>query len=213
MALISSSALKLPWIVKLASDPRGWRHLLPPAFTCSERKMRPFLRPARYVAARFEEAVVIVCMIGISILTFVAVLARYVFRITVAGADEIATVMFIWAAIFGAAAGFKYNQHGSVPILANRLSPKSRRCMDLVVLAVIATFFFVIAYNTWIFVGQSFQFGQTSPATGLPAWIPNAGLALGLTLCGVRCVEAIARDLWGYARYPGLPNHEVVEDS
>lgn len=149
-----------------------------------------------------EEIIVTVCMLGVAVLTFAAVLARYVFRAPIAGAEELATFMFLWAALFGAAAAFKYNQHGSMPLLVERLPAALRRIADLLVLLVTALFFAFLAYHAWFFLAQSFRVGQTSTATGMPSWVVNAGIFVALALCGVRTAIAIIRDLLGMPRFP-----------
>lgn len=164
--------------------------------------MRSVLRPFLYALNHVEEIIVIICMIGITILTFFSVLTRYVFNFSITGADELATYMFLWAALFGAAAGFRYDKHGSVPIFANLLPQGARRVADLAVLLVISAFFLFLAWYTWLFVLQSVRMGQTSPATGIPVWIVNAGILVALALCSVRCFVAIIRDLRGLRRYP-----------
>lgn len=159
-----------------------------------------------FLLSHLEEVVVVICMFGVAVLTFAAVLTRYVFNFPIAGADEVATYLFLWAALFGAAAGFKYNQHGSVPLIANLLGARSRRVADLAVLAVMAGFFFFLSFYTWRFLAQSYRIGQTSPATGIPVWIVNAGIFVALTLCGLRCLIAFVRDCRGHSRYDAVPH-------
>lgn len=171
--------------------------------------MKRVVRSLLYVFDHLEEGITLICMTGIAILTFVAVVTRYVFSIPIAGAEEVASFMFTWAALFGAAAAFKYNQHGSVPILANRLSPEARRVLDLIVLAVMAGFFAFLTFYSWRFVAQSFRVGQTSPATGIPGWIINAGILVAIFLCGVRCIIALVRDLLGMERYQSMPGGRI----
>src|SRR5690554_4879494 len=173
--------------------------------------MKHVVRSLLYVFDHLEEGITLICMTGITILTFVAVVTRFVFSIPIAGAEELASFMFTWAALFGAAAAFKYNQHGSVPLLANRLGPKSRRVLDLLVLFVMTIFFMFLAFYTWHFVAQSYRVGQTSPATGIPGWTVNAGIFLALFLCGVRCAIALTRDLMGMERYQLAPKNMVKE--
>ncbi len=173
--------------------------------------MRRIGRHALFLVDHIEEAIVVVCMFGIVVLTFAAVLARYVFQVPIAGADEVATFMFLWAALFGASAGFKYNQHGGVPLIADMLPERARRSADLAVLIVMAIFFLFLGYFTWQFLAQSFRVGQTSPATGIPSWVVNAGIFGALTLCGVRCVVAVIRDLAGLRRYADPPKSAATE--
>lgn len=167
--------------------------------------MKTIFRAVLFVLNHIEETVVVLCMIGITVLTFLAVLTRYVLNFSIAGADEVAAFMFLWAALFGAAAAFKYNQHGSVPLLADRLPPGARRVADLAVLLAMAAFFFFLTWYTWLFVSQSYRIGQISPATGIKVWIVNAGILVALGLCGLRCLVAALRDLVGLGRYPDMP--------
>ncbi len=167
--------------------------------------MKHITRPVAYAFSHIEEAIVIVCMIGISILTFLAVLTRYVFSFSIIGADELATFMFLWASLFGAAAAFKYNQHGSMPLFVNLLPQRARRFADLAVLLVMAGFFLFLTWYAWLFVLQSYRVGQTSPATGIPVWIVNAGIFVALGLCSLRCLVAMLRGLAGGLRYPDMP--------
>lgn len=171
-----------------------------------ERLKKYFL----FTVDHLEEIIVVVCMFGIVILTFTAVIARYVFRIPIAGADEVATFMFLWAALFGASAAFKYNKHGGVPLLADTLSPAHRRIADLLVLLVTAAFFAFLAYYCWVFLAQSFRVGQTSPATGIPVWVINAGIFASLSMCGIRCLVAVFRDLAGLPRYQDVPSSDAL---
>ena len=168
--------------------------------------MNAVFRKLCFAANHIEEAIVIVCMFGITVLTFLAVLTRYVFSFSIVGADELATFMFLWAALFGASAGFRYDKHGGVPIFVNLLPSGARRLADLGVLLVMALFFAFLAWYAWLFVAQSFRIGQTSPATGIPVWIVNAGIFAALALCALRCLNAALRDLAGRQRYPETPN-------
>lgn len=167
--------------------------------------MHQLKKTSIFLFNHFEEIIVIICMFGIVILTFIAVIARYVFLMPIAGADEIATYMFLWASLFGASAAFKYNKHGGVPLIVDMLPQKLRRITDLIVLALTAAFFAFITYYTWRFLGQSMRVGQTSPATGIPVWTVNAGIFAALAMCSVRCLIAIVRDLKGIDRYPSVP--------
>lgn len=167
--------------------------------------MRSIVKAILHALNHTEEIIVIVCMFGITVLTFFAVMTRYIFNFSISGADELATYMFLWAALFGAAAGFRYDKHGSVPLIANLLPAVGRRIADLGVLLVIAAFFLFLTWYTALFVLQSFRIGQTSPATGIPVWIVNGGILAALAMCSVRCLVAVIRDLRGRRRFPETP--------
>ena len=171
--------------------------------------MSQFVRTFLFLINRIEEFIITVCMFGITLLTFFSAMSRYLFNMPVSGADEIASFLFLWAALFGAAAAFKYNKHGSVPLLADFLPEKMRRVADLLVLATTALFFLFLSYHTWLYLVQSYQIGQTSPATGVPSWVINAGTFTAIFLCGVRCIAAIIRDLANLPRYEDAPDEPL----
>lgn len=177
--------------------------------------MQLLKKPLTFLLSHFEEIIVVICMFGIVILTFTAVIARYVFRMPIAGADEIATFMFLWASLFGASAAFKYNKHGGVPLLVDLLPVKLRRLSDLLVLTITAMFFAFLSYYSWKFLSQSIRVGQTSPATGIPVWTINAGIFVALSMCAIRCLEAVVRDLIGISRFPAVPvsDNIISEDN
>lgn len=167
-------------------------------------------KPVIFLLNHFEEIIVVICMFGIVLLTFTAVIARYVFRMPIAGADEVATYMFLWASLFGASAAFKYNKHGGVPLLVDLLSARLRRASDLLVLIITAMFFAFLSYYSWKFLNQSIRVGQTSPATGIPVWTINAGIFAALSMCSIRCFVAVIRDVMGMSRFPAVPVSENI---
>jgi C4-dicarboxylate transporter DctQ subunit len=171
--------------------------------------MRRFSKVFVFIINHIEELIITVCMFGITLLTFFSAMSRYLFNLPVSGADEIASFLFLWAALFGAAAAFKYNKHGGVPLLADLLSNGARRIADLLVLATTAAFFLFLSYYTWQYLVQSYHVGQTSPATGVPSWVINAGTFAAIFLCGVRCIVAILRDLANLPRYEEAPGEPL----
>ena len=175
--------------------------------------MSPLRRIAAGVLNSIEEVIVTFCMFGITILTFAEVMARYVFRTPIIGAAELTTYLFIWASLFGAAAAFKYNLHGGVPILVDLLPPGVRRIADRLLMLVTTGFFAFLSYYTWLFVQQSIRVGQTSPATGIPAWIVNAGILGALLLCALRNFGVLYRDLTGQPRYRKVPGSRNASDA
>ena len=167
--------------------------------------MFPKTSKVLFILDRIDEAIVIVCMAGIAILTFIAVVARYVFSMPIAGADELATILFVWAALFGASAAFKYNMHGGVPILVDRLPRRARWVADIAGLAFMAFIFAFLTFHTFYFVMNSYRIGQTSPATGIPSWVINFGILLALSICLIRCIIPIWNDIRGKPRFKQAP--------
>ena len=66
-------------------------------------------------------------VVGLSlgvILAFINVILRYAFDMSLTWAAELTNYLFIWAALFGAAYGFKQGAHISVSLIIEKFSPE-----------------------------------------------------------------------------------------
>lgn len=117
------------------------------------------------------EAVAGAAMLAITAILFAGVVSRYFFAAPLAWTDEIARLVFVWLAFVGAALGVKRGLHASVAILADRLSPRSRRLCALLVVVVTAAVAIVL-----VLVGGR----QTASAFSQEA-MPVTGLSTGWT--------------------------------
>jgi TRAP-type C4-dicarboxylate transport system permease small subunit len=98
---------------------------------------------------------------------------------------------------FGAAMTLRAGGHIRVTLVLARVSPATRRAME-VVLAGLGTFFcgflaWSMAYFTW----RSFDTGQTSVSSGTLVWIPQAFVTFGIVLLTVQFVARFLQALLG----------------
>ncbi|MHB8907414.1 MAG: TRAP transporter small permease [Syntrophales bacterium] len=138
----------------------------------------------------FEESVIVVCMTGIFVLTFGAVMSRFVFNFSIAWSEELVRYMFIWGALFGASYAFKYQSHSGLPILVEKFPPRLARIVRDFGFILTVGLFAVIVYTGWGLVKLGLQSGQLSPATKIPYWVVNFGLVLAFVFCIYRVVQA-----------------------
>lgn len=157
---------------------------------------------------KLENFVIITCLSGVAILTFVSVLSRYVFHHPVTWAEEFVRFLFLWGSLFGAAAAFRYGAHTGMPILVEKLPLPVQRVINLFVVVVTTIFFVILAKYTAETVVMAKWSGQVSPPTGIPYWVVNAGMLAAMVMAVVRNVEALVR-LW---RTPRDPSQPVVLD-
>ena len=73
-------------------------------------------------------------------LLLTGVVARYAFHRPLFWIDELATTLFLWLNMLGAAIALRRNEHMRLTAFVRRASPTARAWIDTVVLAVIATF-------------------------------------------------------------------------
>lgn len=138
----------------------------------------------------FEEGVIVICMAGIAVLTFGAVLSRFVFNFSIAWSEELVRYMFIWGSMFGASYAFKHNAHSGLPILVEKFPPLLYRAVQGAIAIIAASLFALIVYLGSDLVMMGLQSGQRSPATKIPYWVVNFGLVLAFVMCAYRVIEA-----------------------
>ena len=132
-------------------------------------------------------------LIGIVVLIFSGVLSRFVFHYSIAFTEELARFLFVWGALLGAAAAFRTGDHGGVPLLANRFSPRWQRAVEIFVALGVTGFMGYLVFMTSVSTMKSFQSGQISTTTEIPVWIINLGMMLAFAAGVVRCIQGFHR--------------------
>jgi TRAP-type C4-dicarboxylate transport system permease small subunit len=117
------------------------------------------------------------------------VFGRYVFNYSIGWASETATFAQIWMVLLAAGVAMHRNLHVGVDALARKFPLAIRRL--LIFVTGVAAFWFlwqaISGSMAMIEIGQM----QTSPAIGLPMWIPYLSLPIGLTYFGFEVMLAL----------------------
>lgn len=156
--------------------------------------------PARFTAAarvlllaldKLEKSIVVLFLTGIVVLIFSGVLSRFVFHYSIAFTEELARFLFVWGALLGAASAFKTGEHGGVPLLANRFSPRWQRVVEVLVALGVTGFMGYLVFMTAVSTMKSYQSGQISTTTEIPVWIINLGMMLAFAMGVVRSIQGL----------------------
>lgn len=142
--------------------------------------------------------------VGIVVLVFLGVLSRFVFSNPMAWSEELARYLFLWAALVGAAAGCRTNQHGGIPLLVHKFPPAWQRGVEIFVSALVVTVLVVLAWQSFDSTLQGLSSGQTSLASGVPIWVINGVALLAYLL-------AILRTAQGFRAGAYHPRNAVAE--
>jgi C4-dicarboxylate transporter DctQ subunit len=163
-----------------------------------------------------EEWLIATLMGAATIITFVAVLHRYLsgfpipyvqdalIRLNTSWAQELTIYLFVWMAKFGAAYGVRTGIHVGVDVLINQLKPARRA--QFVVLGLLAGALFTGIVGT---LGASFvwhiaQTDQTSADLEIPMWWVYMAIPLGSGLMCFRFLQ-VART---FIKTGELPKHD-----
>ena len=133
-------------------------------------------------------------MVVLSIDLLLGVFSRYVLVRTFTWYDEIARGCFVWLTFLGAAVGVKRQAHFRLHIIVDRLSPRLRRAVVIILPLVVIIFAAVLIQQGLVFLELG-RFQQT-PVMGLPkayiyVAIPIGGAlmilySLGPLWCAIR---------------------------
>jgi TRAP-type transport system small permease protein len=122
------------------------------------------------ILANAVEWICLILMVVLSIDLLLGVFSRYVLVRTFTWYDEIARGCFVWLTFLGAAVGVKRQAHFRLHIIVDRLTPRLRQAMVVILPLVVIIFAGVLIQQGLVFL-EIGKFQQT-PVMGLPkTWI------------------------------------------
>lgn len=147
------------------------------------------------VPVRAEEALAAIAMALICLITFANVVVRYTTNVSFAFTEEISVFLMVVLTLFGTAAAFATNRHIRMQFLTGRMSPAPALAAEILVMALSAALFAMLAwYGTRLFA-DDWKFDTTSPGIGVPQWIYTVWLPVVAALIAARILGRMVR-LW-----------------
>jgi TRAP-type C4-dicarboxylate transport system permease small subunit len=157
--------------------------------------------------ARIIEVVLALAFILAVLLNFGNVVGRYVFGVSLLGADEVQIFIMVAMTFLGAAVVSRRNLHLRMDVLVRFLPARARVALRVVELALLATVSVFVLTQSYFYARQMLRIGRTSDMAGVPMWIPHATVALGFAMIFLVAV-------WGLVRLAGpLPARSGEADS
>ena len=141
------------------------------------------------------EAVLCLLLIGIVLVTFLQVLFRYIFHLSLAWSEELARYMFLWLATLTAAYAFKTGSHFALRFVVDKLGTKMQGLIRVVVVIIVSLFLIVF---TWKAIEYTFSMAnQIAPSTGMTMAVPYSSAIVGGILMLYYVVRNGIRNLRG----------------
>ena len=129
------------------------------------------------------------------LLAFINVILRYAFDMSLTWAAELTNYLFIWAALFGAAYGFKQGAHISVSLIIEKFSPKVTKGFLIFANLVSIAYLGLISYFGYQLILLLKDFGEMSVDLNIPLWVPHLVLPISFALAAYRCAEKLV-EIW-----------------
>lgn len=159
------------------------------------------------------EFMVIFTFVALISVVFLQVFARFFLPKAPSWTEEASRFFFIYSVVFGAPLALKRGEYVRVDILINMLPEKFQDILDGIIYLILTIFFLVIAYCGYIF--GSLGLTQTSPAMGLPMYIPYMSIGISgvfLTIYGVlKAIERFKGEGRSDLLTEVLENKEVID--
>jgi tripartite ATP-independent transporter DctM subunit len=125
------------------------------------------------------------------VILFAGVVARYGLRSPLIWSDELASILFLWLAMLGAAVAFRRAEHMRMTAVLASTGPAMRAYLDLVATCAALAFLLLIAWPSWDYAyEESFI---TTPALQIPNIWRAAALPVGICLMALFALLRLAR--------------------
>lgn len=150
-----------------------------------------FLRKACRVLFKALEWFAIICMVVLTIIVFMDVILRYIFKQGFSWSQEVATLMLVWFSLIGMAIGVLEKIHISIEMFTAKLPERAIHVLESVDHILIAVFGGAMVYYGLLIMNMTKL--STLPATKLPSSVLYVILPLSGLLVAVNAVLVAAR--------------------
>lgn len=132
------------------------------------------------------------CMILVAIVgvTFIQVLFRYIFHLSLAWSEELARYLFLWLAALASAYAFKTKSHFALRFLVDRFGKNLQKATSTLVTFVVSAFLVIFVWKAAEFTLNMAK--QVAPSTQMSMAVPYSSALVG----GVLMLYYVLRNWW-----------------
>jgi len=114
------------------------------------------------VLSRTISAPVALLVLGEIVVLLAGVVARYVLQQPLVWSDELASILFLWLAMLGAAVAFERGEHMRMTAVVGRLAPARRAFLDVLATCAALAFLLIVLPHAWEYAVE--EAAITTPA-------------------------------------------------
>jgi C4-dicarboxylate transporter DctQ subunit len=154
-----------------------------------------------------EETLVMLLMAAMTLITFMQVVARYVFNYSFVWALELTGVLFAWLIFVGMSYGVRVGAHIGVDLAVRSLGARGARIVGALAAVLCIVYALIVTWGGYQYVSKMYDVGILMQDMPVPQWIPRLVLPLGFALLAFR----FAQVLWRIVR--GQEVHMLVDEA
>jgi TRAP-type C4-dicarboxylate transport system permease small subunit len=132
------------------------------------------------------DGVCTISCIAIVLISFVAVVLRYVFNNSLTWSEELTRYMFIWIVFLGAAVSVRQRANIAIDVFGGRIGPLGGQLLNLIERVATVAFALLVVIPGWTFVRIGMS--NLSPALEIPMGVVYAAPVVG---CGLMIVYVL----------------------
>lgn len=137
-----------------------------------------------------EEGLVAILMATMTLVTFMQVVARYVFNYSFVWALELNGVLFAWLIFIGMSYGVRVGAHIGIDAVVRTLGERSARAVGMLASLLCVAYALIVTVGGWLYVSKMYDVGILMQDLPVPQWVPRLILPLGFALLAFRFFQA-----------------------
>lgn len=161
---------------------------------------------------RLEDILIGILLVGITLLVFIEVVARFGFNVGIHWAQEATLLMSAWMVLLGAAWAVREQCHICVDALLERLPTNVRKLVLLFSIAVAVVYCGMFIYSSWVYVSKLHLIAIELEDIPIPKWTVVSGLIVGFGLLALRLLELGYKVIAGEANSFHKHRESFLED-
>jgi C4-dicarboxylate transporter, DctQ subunit len=142
---------------------------------------------------RLEEGLIAFLLATMTLVTFIQVVARYVFNYSFTWALELVTWLFAWLIFLGIPYGVRVGSHIGVDALVKSLGPRTGRAVGALAAVLCIAYSVIVLIGSWNYVAKMYEVGIMADDLPVYQWVPRAILLVGFGLLVVRFSQVLYR--------------------
>ena len=132
-------------------------------------------------------------MAAMTLVTFMQVVARYVFNYSFVWALELTGVMFAWLIFVGMSYGVRVGAHIGVDAAVKLLGKGAARVVSSIAAVLCIIYALIVTYGGYLYVRKMYDVGILMQDMPIQSWIPRMILPLGFALLAFRFAQVLWR--------------------
>jgi len=142
---------------------------------------------------KLEEWLIALLLASMTLITFMQVVARYVFNYSFVWALELTTWLFAGLIFLGIPYGVRVGSHIGVDALVKSLGPKTGRAVGAFAALLCISYSVILLIGSWNYVAKMYEIGVIADDLPVYQWIPRAILLVCFSLLTLRFMQVLYR--------------------